>query len=75
MAERTADLQAANNVITSYSIHYTKLYDHGCADRKRKAHTVAEAIGEEQLGRRQMDVVFAHADRLDAVALAGDDLV
>ena len=42
-----------------------------CADPEREGHPVAEAVGEEQLGRGEADVVFASRRALDAVELAG----
>ncbi len=45
--------------------------DRGAADPQREGHGVAEAVGEEQLGGREADVVLADAQRVDAVELAG----
>ena len=36
----------------------------GGADRHRKRHGVAEAVGEEQLGGGEDEIVLAHAEAL-----------
>ncbi len=45
----------------------------GCADRQRKRERVAEAIGEEQLRRREHDIVLPDAEDAAAVQLRGLD--
>jgi hypothetical protein len=42
----------------------------GVADPERERHGVAEAVGEEQLGRREADVVLVHAQDRHGVMLA-----
>src|SRR6202049_4923188 len=43
----------------------------GGADRHRKRQRVAKAVGEEQLCRRQPDVVLANAEHLFGIGLRG----
>ena len=71
-AEVQCRLEAGDDVEGHLRRRPLRIEHGGGADPQRERHGVAESVGEEQLRRRVAHVALAHAERFDAIELAGD---